>query len=290
MNSVTESRELEQYRRLMIGLAYRIVGSVAEAEDIVQEAFIKWIHVDKDTIQSPKSWLFTVTTRLALDYLKSAKVKREFYIGPWLPEPYIHDNRSPDSIYEIDESISMALMVVLERLTLLERGSYILHDIFKFQYTEIADILNQSIVNCRQLVSRARKRIKINKSSYSPNQQEYLELTHAFFDALKNGDMDRLIAVLSDKVTLHADGGGKVTAAEDIINGVQEVAAFLMKKISRPLNGKGADVKGIWFNGSPGVVLSFKLRPVTAFNFQIESNKIIKIHAVRNPDKLTRFS
>ncbi len=289
MDSVTESQEIEKYRSLMVGLAYRLVGSVVEAEDIVQEAFIKWLHTDKNTIRSLKSWLYTVTTRLALDYLKSAKVKRESYIGPWLPEPYIHDSRSPDSLYEMDESISMALLVVLERLTLLERGAYILHDIFNFNYVGIAEILNQSIENCRQLVSRARKKIKTTKSPYSPNQEEYLELTDAFFQAIKKGDMDQLIAVLSDKVTFHADGGGKAVAADDILSGTQEVAEFLMKKISRPLNGKGATLKNVWFNGSPGVVLAFKSRAVTAFNFVIEDNKILKIHAMRNPDKLSRF-
>ena len=175
----------EAHRSKLIGLAYRITGSIAEAEDIAQETFLKWADADHKAIQSPYSWLVTVATRMALDHLKSARVQREAYIGPWLPEPLIADNETPENKHELDESITMALLVLLERLSPGERASFILHDLFHFNFDEVGEILDKTGGSCRKLASRAREKIDKDAVQYNPNKEDHLEIVSAFFGAVK---------------------------------------------------------------------------------------------------------
>lgn len=279
--------EIETYRKKLVGLAYRMVGSVEAAEDIAQDALLKFFATNQESIRSPIAWLYKVTVRLAMDYLKSAKVSREEYIGPWLPEPFVH-NDSPN----VDESISVALMIVLERLTPAERAAYILHDIFSYKHSEIAKIIDMTSINSRQLVSRSRKKIKSNKIKYKSDPKEYSELISAFFAAVKIGDIERLQSVLSTQVVFHADGGGKATAARKIIEGASDVAKFVMNVLSNQFGKETNNMQIMekWFNGSPGIIIMEQGKTVTAFNFLVVKKKITAIYAVRNPDKLKQLN
>ena len=283
----------EAHRSKLVGLAYRITGSIAEAEDIAQETFLKWMDVDHETIQSPNSWLVTVATRMSLDHLKSARIQRESYIGPWLPEPYIADNKTPQNEHELDESITMALLVLLEQLSPGERASFILHDIFHFNFDEIGEILDKTGAACRKLASRARGKIDKDAIQHNPNKQDHLEIVSAFFGAVKKGDMTELVSLLRENVILHADGGGKALAALEILEGLETVAAFLLKKVApsfATVDSADTAITHVWFNGSPGFVIWVDAKPVSAFNFEIEDHMIKRIHALRNPDKLRFFN
>jgi len=288
----TTVKIFESHRSKLMGLAYRITGSINEAEDIVQETFLKWADTDHEIIRSPTSWLMTVVTRISLDHLKSARVQRESYIGPWLPEPFIADNETPEHEYELDESITMALLILLEKLSPSERASFILHDLFHLNFEEIGEILDRTGTSCRKLASRAREKIGKDAIQHRQNKEDHLEMVSAFFDAVKNGDMTELVLLLRQNVTLHADGGGKAIAALEIIEGAETVATFLLQKVAPnfvAVDSAEAQVTHIWFNGAPGFVLWVDAKPVSAFNFEIGDRKINKIHALRNPDKLTFF-
>ncbi len=287
-----EADAFETHRSKLIGLAYRITGSISEAEDIVQEAFLKWFSADHETIRSHYSWLITVTTRLSLDHLKSARVQRQSYIGPWLPEPFIADKETPEKGLELDESITMALLVLLEQLSPGERAAFILHDLFHFDFDEIGEILQKTSPSCRKLASRARGKIDTDTTDHRANKEEYFGVVSAFFDAVKNGNVPELVSLLQKNVAFHSDGGGKVPAALEILKGADTTAAFLMEKV-RPSFAEAdmaeTAITFTWFNGSPGFVVRINKKPVSAFNFEIENHTIKKIHALRNPDKLRLF-
>jgi len=283
----------EVYRSKLIGLAYRITGSVAEAEDIAQETYLKWADADHANIRSPYAWLVKVVTRMSLDHLKSARVQRESYIGPWLPEPFIAHNEMPENQYEMDQSITMALLVLLEQLTPSERASFILHDVFQFNFDETGHILGKTGMACRKLASRARVKIDISTIQQVPNKDEHLELVSAFLTAVKKSDMSELVSLLKENVILHTDGGGKAYASLEILEGAEIVSAFLLKYVAPNFaanDSTDATITQVFFNGSPGFVLWLDAKPISAFNFEIENRKIKKIHALRNPDKLRFFS
>ena len=283
----------ESHRPKLIGLAYRITGSTFEAEDIVQEACLKWMKSDHESIQSPYSWLITVTTRMALDYLKSARVQRESYIGPWLPEPFLAEEASPEGQHELDESITMALLVLLEQLSPAERAAFILHDLFQFNFEEIGEILGKTGPSCRKLASRARNKIGQDSVLEHPDKEAHLAMVSAFFAAVKNGNMEELVSLLKENVILHADGGGKAIAALEILQGLEKVAGFLIDKVSpsfTQLDAQRVTADYTWFNGAPGFVIWVDNTPVSAFNFEIDVDMIRKIHVLRNPDKLRLFT
>ena len=283
----------ETHRPKLLGLAYRITGSTFEAEDIVQEACLKWMKSDHQSIQAPYPWLITVTTRMALDYLKSARVQRESYIGPWLPEPFLAEEVSPEGQHELDESITMALLVLLEQLSPAERAAFILHDLFQFNFDEIGEILGKSGTSCRKLASRARSKVGQDRVQDHPDKEAHLAMVNAFFGAVKNGDMQGLVELLKDNVILHADGGGKAIAALEILQGLETVAGFLIDKVSPSfshVDAQHVSADYTWFNGSPGFVIWVDNTPVSAFNFEIDVDTISKIHVLRNPDKLRLFT
>lgn len=281
----------ETHRQQLLGLAYRITGSRFEAEDIIQETGIKWMAADHAAIDSPYAWLVTVATRQSLDHLKSARVQRESYIGPWLPEPFIVDTSTPESELELDESITMALLLLLEQLSPQERATFILHDLFHFNFDDIASILNKSGDACRQLASRARRKIDKDLTQPSIDKNAHRDIVNAFFNAVKQGDMTQLLSLLKTNVTLHADGGGKATAARRILEGQEQIAKFLLQVVSTSFNKADVDlvVQHTWFNGAPGFVVWHDRQPVSAFNFEMEQGRIRKIHVLRNPDKLALF-
>ena len=283
----------EALRPNLLGLGYRITGSQAEAEDIVQESFLKWLDADHAVIKSPRAWLMKAVSRLSLDYLKSAKVQRVSYIGPWLPAPFLADKRrTPEEEAELDDSVSMALLVLLERLSADERAAFILHDLFHFDFREIGQILDKTGAACRQLASRARKKIGRDPVRAKKDKGEHLRMLAAFFGAVKNGDVTGLVSLLKENAAFHPDGGGKAPASMEILRGAATIASFLLDKV-RPdfllVDAKRMAMTKTWFNGSPGLVLWRGERPVTAFSLELERGAIKTIYALRNPDKLRLF-
>ncbi|QDV18552.1 ECF RNA polymerase sigma factor SigJ [Gimesia panareensis] len=284
----------EAARAQLIGLAYRITGSRTEAEDIVQETCLKWLAADQAVIQVPRAWLMKVATRLSLDYLKSARVQRMSYIGPWLPEPFLANENTPEEELELDESISMALLVLLEQLSPAERASFILHDLFQYRFEEIADILDRSASACRKLASRARAKIGNQDLQPELTRDAHLQMLNAFTQAVKQGETAPLVSLLQDEATFVSDGGGKALAARKIVRGSALISRFFLKTV-RPalLAAEDPDpeivIKITWFNGAPGLIIYHAGQPVSALQFQVTHNKIQHIYVLRNPDKLRLF-
>lgn len=285
--------QTQEYRNSLISYVYKIIGSQEEAKDIVQETIIRFIGKKHDEIENTKAWLFKVATNLALDFLRSAKNKREIYIGTWLPEPYIEEKTHQNNEIELDESLSMALLVLMEKLSVKERIAYILHDLFEFKHKEIADILQTSIQNSRQLNSRANKKLQTKKKKYTPTKQEHIKLTNSFLKALKEGDFKELKNMFKEEVSLYSDGGGKAIAARKVLYGDNDYISKFLVKVTKHLfeasNKNHVEISTIWFNGSLGVILKENGKVITSYSFEIKDNMILNIFALRNPDKLKCF-
>lgn len=288
--------EFEANRSRLRGLAYRMTGSQFEAEDIVQETYLRWRAADQSSILSAKSWLATVATRISLDQLKSARKQREQYVGMWLPEPFLAEDSAldPDASAELDESVSMALLLLMETLSPSERAAYILHDLFRFDFDEVGEILGRNNAAARKLASRARTKISQDDVRSALQPKEHEEVVAAFFEAVHQGELDALVRVLSDKVTMRSDGGGKVSAARKLLRGHGAVTHFILSLVTPSFqealaSGRGRVELHRWFNGSPGLVVWLDDQPATAFNFLVLDDKIAAIHAQRNPDKLAHF-
>ena len=229
---VPESPETyESLRPLLFSIAYRMVGSVSEAEDIVQEAYLRHHRAvrESDTeVQAPKAWLSAVTTRLAIDHLRSARVRRETYVGPWLPEPLMTDPApDPSEQVELADSLSIAFLAVLESLSPVERAVYLLREVFGYGYDEIAGIVDRTEDNCRQLATRARRHVEAHRPRFAVPRERQEELTERFIEAVQTGDDDALVAMLAEDAVAYTDGGGKVRAAPRPIAGRDKVARFL---------------------------------------------------------------
>src|SRR5690242_10864642 len=218
--------EFERHRPMMFSIAYRMLGSVSEAEDIVQNAYLRYRQMPAGSIASPKAFLSTVVTRLCLNHLQTARAQRESYLGPWLPEPLLteDDTASPNSQAEMLESISMAFLVLLERLTPVERAVFLLREVFDYPYPEIAEIVGKEEVSCRQIFSRAKKFIASQHPRFTPSSKHHEQLLHQFLAAVEEGDLDGLTELLASDVTLQTDGGGKVRgAATHSLHGLEPV-------------------------------------------------------------------
>lgn len=292
MNASVALETFESLREPLLGLAYRITGSRTEAEDIVQEACLKWLDADWPEIRVPRAWLMKVTTRLALDYLKSARVQRMSYVGPWLPEPYLANSHTPAEELELDESISMALLYLLEQLSPTERASYILHDLFQYRFDEIGEILERSESSCRKLASRARMKLGRDEVKSPKSRDAHLQLLSAFSEAVKQGETADLVALLKEDAIFISDGGGKAIAARKVVHGAELITRFFMKAVRPAFTaGEEADVaiEIAWFNGAPGMLIYQAGEPVSAFQFEVEQNRIRGIYVLRNPDKLQPF-
>ena len=279
----------ENYRSNLIGLAYRITGSAFEAEDIVHEVFIRWYEADHQTIKSPYSWLVTVTSRLSLDYLKSAMVQRQTSPESWLPEPFIEENDNPDRRYEIDESVAMALLLLFEKLSPAERATYILHDIFQFSFDEISNIVDKTSLNCRKLASRARAKIDTNRCSGSRDLSGYSDVVSAFLKAMKSGDLSSLVLLLQNNINLRMDCAGSFDFRSSESSSAEDVVKMIADTISSNTIHLNGHIEEVWFNGTPGLLLSISGQPYSAFNFEVVDKKIRSIHVVCNPDKLRSF-
>jgi RNA polymerase sigma-70 factor (ECF subfamily) len=279
----------DQYRGLLFSIAYRMLGTVADAEDMLQETFIRWHQSADENIRSPRAFLVTITSRLCLNHLQSARVQREEYIGEWLPEPILTDpNSDPLRALKIDESLSMAFLVLLERLTPIERAVFLLHEVFKYKHTEIAEILGQSEANCRQVLRRARQHVGAVGRRFKASTQENNDLLDRFLQATRTGDMDGLLALLARDVVLHSDGGGKAIALPKQIKGADKVARGILrsmqKTVPRDLVGHVAEI-----NGKAAVIGYVQGKPFSVVSVNVNKGRIKDVFVVTNPDKLSRL-
>lgn len=276
----------EQQRPLLFSIAYRMLGSVMEAEDAVQETYLRYMATDVDAIQSPKAFLSTVVTRLCLDQLKSARVKREEYFGPWLPEPLLTVD-APEELLARHESISMAFLLLLETLSPVERAVFLLREVFDYDYDAIAQIVGKSEANCRQLHSRAKKHIHCGRPRFTPPPQEQQQLVSKLFVAMQRGDSDAFAALLAEDVELRSDGGGKAAAATQPLHGRATVMRFLLGIYSRRPPNTTAEFTEV--NGAPALVVRVDGKLENVMSFEINGASISAIRIVRNPEKLRHF-
>ena len=288
--STDPAATFEPHRRRLLGLAYRMLGSMAEAEDAVQETYLRWHAADRQRIEDPRAFLMTTTTRIALDVLKSARVRREQYVGPWLPDPVTDTEAlAPDTQTEIAEDLSVALLLALDRLSPLERAAFLLHDVFDYSFTQIADMLGRTEAACRQLASRARARVREARPGAPAKARaldpRHAELLSAFITAARSGDVAALTRFLATDARIVTDGGGKVTAALNVIEGADRVAAFLAGAVRKGWTADlRVDVETI--NGLPGVLLRGRDGLVQTTAFDIDGDVVKAIYVIRNPDKL----
>lgn len=275
-----------QHRPLLFSIAYRMLGSVAEAEDVVQESYLRWSQVPGAEVRSPKAYLSAVVTRLCIDYLRSARVRREEYVGPWLPEPLLTD-RSLDvtETIDLDETLSMAFLVLLERLTPVERAVFLLREVFDYDYGEVAHIVGKSEANCRQIARRARKSVAARRPRFETSAEQEERLMGSFLEACFSGDMDGLLALLSEDVILWSDGGGRTRAALNPIYGADKVARFFFGILRQV--PPGFVVRRTLVNGRPGLIGYFgDGRPQNVTTFDVAEERIQAIRLVLNPEKL----
>jgi RNA polymerase sigma factor (sigma-70 family) len=284
-------------RRRLINLAYRLLGSLAEAEDAVQEAYARWYAMSRaqqEAIDSPGAWLTTVTSRVCLDMLGSARARRERYVGEWLPEPLPEPTEwaaggpgaiaaDPADRVTLDESVSMAFLVVLESMTPAERVAFVLHDVFRYPFAEVAEITGRTPAACRQLASSARRRIRASQAPPTPTARQ-AGVVRDFRRALEAGDIGTLVGLLDPGAKAIADGGGLVTATLHPIEGAEQIALFLADLVQRAPAGVTFLERTV--NGQPGLIARQDGVTVTVFAFRLAGDRITHIWAVRNPGKL----
>jgi RNA polymerase sigma-70 factor (ECF subfamily) len=294
VNVVDSVEEFESYRPLMFGIAYRMLGSATEAEDVVQETYLRYRSVPPETIGSHKALLSTIVTRLCLNQLQSARVQRETYIGPWLPEPLLTESDPYKAMTGgtvgamQQESISMAFLVLLEKLTPLERAVFLLREVFDYEYAEIAEITGKEEAACRKLFSRAKKHIADNRPRFKPDREAHRKLLDRFLRAVGLGDMDGLIGLLGEDVTMWADGGGKARgAATRPLHGRHAVASFVIASTRLPAEPYYAEIREV--NGEQALVLRTGEKAFAALFVDGDADHIKEIRAIGNPDKLSHL-
>ncbi len=265
-------------RPKLMRVAYRMLGSVADAEDVVQDAWLRWADTDREAVRVPEAFLRRVVTRLCLDQLKSARVQREEYVGPWLPEPVVEADEVED--------VTLPLMLALERLSPLERAAFLLHDVFGESFDDVAESLGRDAAACRQLASRARDHVRAEKPRFPVEREHGLEIAQAFFAASRGGEIGHLGAMLAQDVSLYSDGGGKRPAAARVMLGHSEVTRTFAA-IGRLVRGNhGALIRFAWINGLPGFVTREHDGVLQTTALLIDDGRIKAIYVMRNPDKL----
>jgi len=286
----------EPHRRRLLGLAYRMLGSVSEAEDAVQDAYLRWHAIDRDTVSDVRAFLTTTTTRICLDTLKSARARRETYVGPWLPEPVLNTGAlAPDTQSELAEDLSIALLLALDRLSPLERAAFLLHDVFDFSYSELATTLERSEAACRQLAARAREHVRaVRPRGFTPPHSGEIDAKHAqlmsaFVAATRSGDLNTLTQLLASDVRIMSDGGGKVPAALEVLEGSDRVARFLVG-VARKGWREDFTLRFATINDLPGFIVDGPEGTVQTAAFEIEGDLIRALYVVRNPDKLRHLT
>ena len=277
----------DQYRSLLFSIAYRMLGSVADAEDMLQETFIRWQKSCEKKVSSPRAFLVTIISRLCINQLQSARVQREEYVGQWLPEPIVTDLASdPFGIIRVDESLSMAFLVLLERLTPVERAVFLLREVFEYEYAEVASILGQNEANCRQILRRARQHVSAMRPRFVASEIKQSDLFERFLSAIRTGEMEGLVALLAEDVELHSDGGGKAIAVPNVVQGAPNVARGILGSL-RKLVPENLVRRLALVNGEPGLVNYLDGKPHSVLTIQIAADRIQTIYIVTNPEKLS---
>ncbi|MEU4062503.1 RNA polymerase sigma-70 factor [Streptomyces wedmorensis] len=278
----------EEHRPMLIGVAYRMLGRAADAEDVVQEAWLRWTAEDRTAVREPRAFLVRITTRLAIDRLRQVQSRRESYVGPWLPEPVVTDfgATAPDTAERalLADSVSLAVLVVLESLSPLERAVFVLREAFGFPYAEIAGALDRSETAVRQLAGRARRHVDEGRPRYDVDPAERRDLTERFLAAAAGGDLGELLALLAPDVRLVGDSGGKSKAPLRIMDGADKVGRFL-KAVA-----EGAEslyqVRLVELNGGPAAIVLADGRPDSVFQIEVRDGRVQCVYILRNPDKL----
>lgn len=279
----------EQHRSLLFSISYRMLGSRADAEDMVQETFLRWEQASTTEIRDPRAFLVTVITRLCINQLQSARVKREQYFGQWLPEPLLTKAATESPVISgIDGSLSMAFLMLLERLTPMERAVFLLREVFDYEYGEVARMVGQSEANCRQILRRAKQHVTEDRPRFEVSPQDQQRMLQEFLTATSHGDIQGLLALLSKDVVLYTDGGGKATAVPNPIYGAERVARFFFgaqeKLMPKEVVRRFAEI-----NGQPGIVAYHQGRVFGVLTMDVVDQQIRNIYIVRNPDKLERI-
>jgi RNA polymerase sigma-70 factor, ECF subfamily len=286
-------REFEQQRSHLIGVAYRMLGTLADAEDAVQETYLRFARTERSTIRDVRGWLTTAVARVCLDELGSARARRERYVGPWLPEPIVESTGpaatavlGPEDRVTLDESVSMAMLVLLESLSPAERTAMVLHDVLGLPYDEVAEVVGRTEPACRQLVSRARRHVRQQAPRFSPDRDQHAGAVTAFLRACSQGDVDELVRVLDPDVVLRSDGGGRVPGvARRPVSGAVNVARLLLGVAERFAT---ATSRLRLVNGATGVVVEADGDVIGVMGFTVAGDVITEIDFVVNPDKLSR--
>jgi RNA polymerase sigma-70 factor (TIGR02957 family) len=274
----------DKHRRLLFGVAYRMTGSVADAEDLVQEAWLRWSCVDAKAVDNPRAYLVRTITNLSLNELASARARRETYVGPWLPEPLLTTADASQEA-EMAESISQAMLVVLETLSPTERAVFLLHDVFGYSHTEISSIVDKSEAAVRQTAARARAHVAARRPRFSPDPVVRREAAERFLAACAGGDLNAVMELLAPDVVCWSDGGGKVSAARRPLHGPDHVARWILGVIAKPsVAGVRMEVQEI--NGELGLLAAAGGIPVGAIGFDLADGRITALRFVVNPDKL----
>ncbi|MFB6529469.1 MULTISPECIES: RNA polymerase sigma-70 factor [unclassified Streptomyces] len=288
MPTDTLTEHFEEHRSMLLGVAYRMLGRAADAEDVVQEAWLRWTAEDRTEVREPRAFLVRITARLAIDRLRQAQARRESYVGPWLPEPVVTDfgPTAPDTAERalLADSVSLAVLVVLESLSPLERAVFVLREAFGFPYAEIATALDRSEAAVRQLAGRARRHVDEGKPRYDVDPTERRDLTERFLSAAAGGDLGGLLALLAPDVRLVGDSGGKSKAPLRIIESADKVGRFLHA------TAQGADeifeFRFLELNGAPALLALVDGRPDSVFQIEVLDGRVQCVYIIRNPDKL----
>lgn len=278
MTEADAAASFDPLRPRLIRVAYRMLGSIADAEDVVQDAFLRWLDTDRAAVREPEAFLRRVVTRLSLDQLKSARVRREHYVGEWLPEPVVEA--------EPVEDVTLPLLIALERLSPLERAAFLLHDVFGLDFDEVAQSIDRDPAACRQLAARARTHVRSEKPRYELDKARGLELAAAFFSASRGGDMERLQAMLAEDVSVHSDGGGKRVAGYRPVFGLENVMKLQASLARFFREGTSQLVSYGFINGLPGFVTCEGDGMLQTTALLVVDGQIHAIYVMRNPDKL----
>lgn len=290
---MTDTDTFETQRPTLFGLAYRMLGSASEAEDVVQDAYLRYTAAPRDAVKSPKAFLRTIVTRLCLDQLKAARTTREHYLGPWLPEPLltVPEDSDPQQAAEQHESITLAFLVLLETLTPQERAVFLLREVFGYEYAEIAELLHLSAANSRQVFHRAKAQIAAHRPRFEPSPARHRQIVERFLDATQQGNLESLTQLLADEVTVWADSGGNVPAPRKPVHGRAAVAKLMVWFVERttqffhiPLDHLRAVIAPV--NGEPAVLIWMEEQLDSVLVFSIVDAQITGIRIIRNPEKL----
>jgi RNA polymerase sigma-70 factor (ECF subfamily) len=285
----SDTAVFQQHQPRLYGIAYRMLGTKADAEDTLQDAYLRWRDSDVDTVRNPEAWLVTTVTRLCIDRLRVARIERESYKGPWLPEPIMDQSvTTPEAHLELASDLSIALLVVLERLAPQERAAFLLHEVFDSEYAEIAAILGKSQTACRQMVHRALERVRRERPRFNVSAAARKRLLDRFVAAVKSGDKEALVALFAEDATWTADGGGKAPAISKALRGADRIARLVVGFVRR--FGPGFSLQEATLNGEMGLLMCIDGKPIAALSLYTDGERILAAYNVVNPDKLRNIA